>query len=55
MGGAKAHYGGIVAFFQTDFTEEIEYPTVPVLVMHGDDDRIVPEANSAAAAGTVSC
>ena len=33
--------------FQTDFTEEIKRITVPVLVMHGDDDRIVPEANSA--------
>jgi non-heme chloroperoxidase len=42
MGGAKAHYDGIVAFSQTDFTEDLEKITVPVLVMHGDDDQIVP-------------
>jgi non-heme chloroperoxidase len=39
MGGAKAHYDGIVAFSQTDFTEDL---TVPVLVMHSEDDQIVP-------------
>jgi non-heme chloroperoxidase len=38
MGGAKAHYDGIVAFSQTDFTEDLKKITVPVLVMHGDDD-----------------
>ena len=42
MGGAKAHYDGIVAFSQTDFTEDLRKITVPVLVMHGDDDQIVP-------------
>jgi len=42
MGGAKAHYDGIVAFSQTDFTEDLKQITVPVLVMHGDDDQIVP-------------
>ena len=42
MGGAKAHYDGIVAFSQTDFTEDLKKITVPVLVMHGDDDQIVP-------------
>ena len=47
MGGAKAHYDGIVAFSQTDFTEDLKKITVPVLVMHGDDDQIVPYANSA--------
>src|ERR1700677_2928082 len=36
MGGAKAHYDGIVAFSQTDFTEDLKTITVPVLVMHGD-------------------
>ncbi len=38
MGGAKAHYDGIVAFSQTDFTEDLKKITVPTLVMHGDDD-----------------
>jgi non-heme chloroperoxidase len=46
MGGAKAHYDGIVAFSQTDFTEDLKKITVPTLVMHGDDDQIVPYANS---------
>jgi len=47
MGGAKPHYDGIVAFSQTDFTEDLKQITVPVLVMHGDDDQIVPYADSA--------
>ena len=47
MGGAKAHYDGIVAFSQTDFTADLKKITVPVLVMHGDDDQIVPYADSA--------
>ena len=47
MGGAKAHYDGIVAFSQTDFTEDLKKITVSVLVMHGDDDQIVPYADSA--------
>jgi non-heme chloroperoxidase len=42
MGGAKAHYDGIVAFSQTDFTEDLKRITVPVLVMHSEDDQIVP-------------
>jgi non-heme chloroperoxidase len=42
MGGAKAHYDGIVAFSQTDFTEDLTKITVPVLVMHSEDDQIVP-------------
>jgi non-heme chloroperoxidase len=46
MGGAKAHYDGVVAFSQTDFTEDLKRITVPVLVMHGDDDQIVPYADS---------
>jgi non-heme chloroperoxidase len=46
MGGAKAHYDGIVAFSQTDFTEDLKKISVPVLVMHGDDDQIVPYADS---------
>lgn len=47
MGGAKAHYDGIAAFSQTDFTEDLKKIQVPVLVMHGDDDQIVPYADSA--------
>ena len=47
MGSAKAHYDGIVAFSQTDFTEDLKQITMPVLVMHGDDDQIVPYADSA--------
>jgi non-heme chloroperoxidase len=46
MGGAKAHYDGIVAFSQTDFTEDLKKITVPVFVMHGDDDQIVPYADA---------
>ncbi|MFT4067327.1 alpha/beta fold hydrolase [Paraburkholderia sp.] len=46
MGSAKAHYDGIVAFSQTDFTEDLKGATIPVLVMHGDDDQIVPYADS---------
>jgi non-heme chloroperoxidase len=42
MGGAKAHYDGIVAFSQTDFTDDLKKITVPVLVMHSKDDQIVP-------------
>ena len=47
MGGAKAHYDGINAFSQTDFTEDLKKITVPVLVMHGEDDQIVPYADAA--------
>jgi non-heme chloroperoxidase len=46
MGGAKAHYDGAVASTQTDFTEDLKKIMVPVLVMHGDDDQIVPYPNS---------
>jgi non-heme chloroperoxidase len=42
MGSAKAHYDGIVAFSQTDFTEDLKKITVPALVMHSEDDQIVP-------------
>ena len=47
MGGAKAHYDGIKAFSETDFTEDLKAIDVPTLVMHGDDDQIVPIADSA--------
>ncbi|GAA4749854.1 alpha/beta hydrolase [Modestobacter marinus] len=46
MGGAKAHHDGVVAFSQTDFTDDLRKITVPVLVMHGDDDQVVPYADS---------
>jgi len=42
IGGAKAHYDGIVAFSQTDFTEDLKKITIPVLVLHSKDDQIVP-------------
>jgi non-heme chloroperoxidase len=47
MGGAKAHYDCIKAFSETDFTDDLQAIEVPVLVMHGDDDQIVPYADSA--------
>jgi len=46
MGGTKAHYDGIVAFSQTDLTEDLKKITVPVLVMHSEDDQIVPYADA---------
>ena len=46
MGGVKAHYDGIVAFSQTDFVPDLKKFTVPTLVMHGDDDQIVPYADA---------
>ena len=46
-GSAKAHYEGIKAFSETDFTEDLKIIDVPTLVMHGDDDQIVPIADSA--------
>lgn len=42
MGDAYSHYDGIVAFSQTDFTEDLKKISVPVLVMHSEDDQIVP-------------
>jgi len=46
MGSAKAHSDGIVAFSQTDFVPDLQKFTVPTLVMHGDDDQIVPYADA---------
>jgi non-heme chloroperoxidase len=46
MGGAKAHYDGVVAFSQTDFTEDLKKINAPVLVMHSEDDQIVPYADA---------
>ncbi|PZU89605.1 MAG: alpha/beta hydrolase [Shinella sp.] len=47
MGSAKAHYEGIKAFSETDFTDDLKKIDVPTLIMHGDDDQIVPIADSA--------
>ncbi len=47
IGGAKAHYDGIKAFSETDFTDDLKAITIPTLVMHGEDDQIVPIADSA--------
>jgi len=47
MGGAKAHYDCIKAFSETDFTDDLKALSIPVLLMHGEDDQIVPIANSA--------
>jgi len=46
-GSAKAHYDGVKAFSETDFTDDLKAIDVPTLVMHGDDDQIVPIADSA--------
>lgn len=47
MGSAKAHYDGIKAFSETDFTADLKSITVPTLVMHGSDDQVVPIDDSA--------
>ncbi len=46
MGGVKAQHDGIKAFSETDFTEDLEAIDVPTLVLHGDDDQIVPIADA---------
>lgn len=46
-GGAQAHYDCIKAFSETDFTEDLEALTIPVLFLHGEDDQVVPIGNSA--------
>jgi non-heme chloroperoxidase len=52
-GGAKAQYDCIAAFSETDFTEDLKRIDVPTLVMHGDDDQIVPIADSAMLSSTL--
>jgi len=47
MGGTKAHFDYIKAFSETDFTEDLKKMDIPTLVMHGDDDQIVPIGNAA--------
>ncbi len=46
MGSAKAHYDGIKAFSETDQTDDLKATTVPTLVLHGDDDQLVPHHNA---------
>jgi non-heme chloroperoxidase len=46
-GGAKAQYDCIAAFSETDFTEDLKAITVPVLLLHGEDDQVVPIEDSA--------
>ena len=46
MGGAKPQYDCIKVFSETDFTEDLKAISVPVLIIHGDDDQIVPFADS---------
>jgi non-heme chloroperoxidase len=48
MGSVKAHYDGVVAFSATDFTDDLKKISLPVLVQHGDDDQVVPYADSGA-------
>ena len=47
MGGIKAQYDCIKVFSETDFTEDLKNVTIPVLVLHGEDDQIVPYATTA--------
>jgi non-heme chloroperoxidase len=47
MGGAKAHYDCITAFSETDFTDDLQAVSLPVLLMHGEDDQVVPVDASA--------
>lgn len=47
MGGIKGHYECIKVFSETDFTDDLQRIDVPVLVLHGDDDQVVPIADSA--------
>ena len=46
MGSALAHYEGIKAFSETDQTDDLKAITVPTLVLHGDDDQVVPYKNA---------
>ncbi len=46
MGGINAHYECIKAFSETDFTEDLKAVDIPVLVLHGEDDQIVPYENT---------
>ncbi|MEU2448409.1 alpha/beta hydrolase [Streptomyces althioticus] len=52
-GSAQAHHEGIAAFSETDFTDDLRAIDVPTLILHGDDDQIVPIANSSEKAATL--
>jgi non-heme chloroperoxidase len=55
MGGAIAHYDCIAAFSETDFTEDLSAVSLPVLLIHGEDDQIVPiDASARIAIGMLS-
>jgi non-heme chloroperoxidase len=54
MGSVLAHYEGIKAFSETDTTEDLKSVTVPVLVLHGEDDQIVPFNQAPKAAGLLA-
>ncbi|MGA5264825.1 alpha/beta hydrolase [Streptomyces sp. OS603R] len=53
-GSARAHHEGVGAFSETDFTDDLRAIDVPTLLLHGDDDQIVPVANSARTAATLA-
>ncbi|GGG94685.1 alpha/beta fold hydrolase [Pedobacter zeae] len=53
-GSVKAHYEGIKAFSETDLSEDLKAATVPVLVLHGEDDQIVPFTQAPKAAALLS-
>ncbi len=48
MGGIKAQYDCVAAFSETDFTDDLRRIAVPTLVMHGEDDQVVPFATTGA-------
>ena len=52
MGGIKAHYDCIKAFSESDFTDDLKNVSIPVLIMHGEDDQIVPSTTTAEIAVT---
>jgi non-heme chloroperoxidase len=54
LGGVKPHYDCIKAFSETDFTEDLKKFDVPTLVLHGDDDQIVPMPTTIGASGLMT-
>lgn len=53
MGGIKAHYDCVKAFSETNFTDDLKNIDIPVLILHGDDDQIVPYKTTAVKADTL--
>jgi non-heme chloroperoxidase len=53
MGGIKAHYDCVKAFSETNFTEDLKNIDIPVLILHGEDDQIVPYKTTAVKAATL--